>query len=330
MPRDWKAKYTNMASMNRREWKVSNIEDVSDLKRIVEIAHEHGKRVYLTMNALYTEAQYPMVLENTEIALRFGVDALIVADIGYILKLKELGIDIELHISTGGTTFNRETVDFYRSLGAKRIIIPRHVTIEEALSMVKANGDIDFEMFILNRGCKNIDGFCTFHHGVNEVRKGFIWDVPKKANIDQKILDVLRRLPEGVAKPLAKSDLYGSVGACFLNYDVEIVALRELPSERKRIAKRNIKSNFTLLTGIDTCGACRLRELMEGGLTSVKIVGRENLTKKKIKDVRFLREVMDYLKSGREDGEEERIMEIYKEIYGFPCERRCYYPRLDR
>lgn len=331
MPQVWKQKYTNMASMNRREWKVSNIESFEEFKRIVQIAHDHQARVCLTLNALYTQNQYPLLLETIELAQQAGIDAFIVADVGLLITLQELNLPIDIHISTGGTTFNNQTANFYQSLGAQRIIVPRHVMIDEALTMAAQNRSMEFELFILNRGCKNIDGFCTFHHGVNEVRLGKIWDYPKQHNWDQKLLNVLRRMPEKVAKPVARSRLFGSVGACFLSYDVTpLLEDTSVSAATLFTVKKNVEDTFNLLTGVDTCGACRMGEMMLGGITSVKIVGRENLTPKKLQDTTFLDKVRTYFthhdpKLGHRY-HEPHIRRLFKEVYGFDCGRRCYYP----
>ncbi|MBN2053547.1 U32 family peptidase [bacterium] len=329
MPHVWRERYSNVASMNRREWKVSNIADLDEFRRVIEMSHEVGARVYMTMNALYTEGQYGMVLETIERAMVMGVDAFIVADIGLLVTLRERGLRPELHMSTGGTTFNTATARFYRSLGVTRIIVPRHITIAEAADLAARDPDLHFELFGLNRGCKNIDGFCTFHHGVNEVRLGRIWDIPKKMNLDQKMLNWMRRLPRRVAEPLARARLFGSVGACFLGYDVTTATERERSAELVDVATRNVRDTFNLLTGIDTCGACRIGDMAAAGIHSIKIVGRENLTPKKVQDTRFLDQARSYFAvqpAGDHRRHEPEIRRIYKDVYGFDCGRRCYYP----
>ena len=122
----WRKKYTNVGSINRREWSVSNLSSYDDLNKAVSDAHKMGGRVYMTMNALYSAHQYEALLGNLEEIRKTEVDALIVADPGLLLLLKETGWNREIHMSTGATVFNHRTAKFYHEQGAHRIVFPRH------------------------------------------------------------------------------------------------------------------------------------------------------------------------------------------------------------
>ena len=201
----WKNSYSNVASPNRREWAVSNMTSYDDLTAIVDIAHHRGVRVFLTLNALYTGKQYTELQKFVALAMRSGADAVIAADIGLLLSLRDMGWERDIHVSTGGTSFNDETVAFYRELGAARVIIPRQNRTSEITAITRNNPDMEIETFIMNRGCKNIDGFCTFHHGVNEVRIPLWWQLPKKMHCDYYLLSMMKQLPlpvRGEDRPL--------------------------------------------------------------------------------------------------------------------------------
>jgi len=321
--RSWKGKYSNVASPNRREWTSSNMQSYDELREAVRIAHGLGVRVFLAMNGLYTEPQYPMVRREVEDGVACGVDALIIADIGLLAMMREWAPGVEFHISTGGTTFNSMTARFYKRLGAARIVLPRHLRVDEMISLARRNPAIVFEAFILNRGCKNIDGFCTFQHGVNEIRMGPLYRIPKKLNLDLRLLQFLRALPERCARPLASALVSGADGACFLDYEVSAESER-LTRRQCTEAERFIKSCFSVLTGIDTCGVCQLKALVEGGITHFKIVGRENVTDKKLRDVRFLVEALRRLDE-TQDAFRRTVRATYRRIYGVPCRNLCYF-----
>ncbi len=323
----WKKRYTNVASPNRREWRTSNLNSYQELKEVVTLAHSQDIPVILTLNAFYTKPQFPVLVRQLEEGLKTGVDALIVADLGLILYIKERGIKIPLHISTGGTTFNSRTTKFYRELGASRIILPRHFSVPEIVEIVQRAKGIEMESFILNRGCKNIDGFCTFQHGVNEVRWGPFWNIPKRWGLDYYFLNLLRRLPSRISTPISRSSLFGSVGACFLNYEVKAFSSStKVNEERRRAAEESISNTFNLLSGLDPCGVCHLYEFQKAGMHSIKIIGRSNPTSKKLKDVKFLKASLDFL--SHEPSQEDFVnfvKEKYREIYRFPCGELCYY-----
>jgi putative protease len=328
LPSSWKKRYTNVASVNRREWRASNLRNYQELKEVVARAHAHNVPVMLALNAFYTKPQYPALKEQLEEILAAGVDALIVADLGFILFMKKHKVKVPLHISTGGTTFNSQTIKFYQELGASRIILPRHFSLPEIVEITQKAKGIEVETFILNRGCKNIDGFCTFQHGVNEVRWGSVWNIPKSLGLDYYLLNVLRRLPSRISSLVAGSPLFGSVGACFLNYQVKAFSspATSCPEERLKPREANIAHSFNLLSGLDPCGACHLYSFQKAGVHNVKIVGRSNPTSKKLKDVRFLKASLDFLtQQPAQKDFVDFVREKYRQIYSFPCEELCYY-----
>lgn len=330
MPTAWRKAYTNVASPNRREWAVSNMDNFDTLAESVRIAHDAGVPVFFAMNALYTEGQYDEVAGMIRESRKCDVDAIIVADLGILLKLPEIGWDRQIHVSTGGTAFNNEAVAFYKELGASRVIIERQNRVSEIAAIARNNPDIEIETFVMNTGCKNIDGFCTFHHGVNEVRIPLWWNIPKKLHWDYYLLNLMKRLPLALRDRLAHSSMFGSVGACYLAYDIEVES-DTADAEKKQTLKTTLRNSFNLFSGFDTCGACALYDLKAAGVESLKIVGRGNPLEKKVRDVRFLRSCMDFI--GHHAPTREQYVEFtkrtYASIYGFACHAWCYFPEED-
>lgn len=328
----WQKNYTNVASPNRREWRVSNMRDFDELARVVAIAHEHDAKVFMTLNALYTVKQYPAIEQQVRAAARAGADALIVADLGVMLKLREWGWERDIHVSTGGVAFNSESILFYRDIGASRVILDRQNRVSEICELAaSAPPGMEIETFILNRGCKNIDGFCTFQHGINEVQIPLWWNLPKRLHFDYYILNILKRLPAPLRYRVSRTKMVSADSACFLPYETEIDSATASESEKQTL-ERNLKENFNLFNGFDTCGACALWDLTKAGVCSVKIVGRSNPTAKKLKDVGFLRACLDFLERENPDRPEYIAFarSAYREFYGFNCRQWCYYPEQDR
>lgn len=329
IPSEWMAEYTNVASCNRREWRTANLPSLEELNKVIATSHGSNVPVYLALNALYTEQQYPLVFKQIEAAAQAGVDAFIIADIGLLHKLKTDRIDIDIHISTGGTTFNSETAKFYQDLGIKRISLPRHLTLSEIETIVRSNPEIKFDVFIMNSGCKNIDGFCTFQHGVNEILHKSTWNIPKKMNLDRHLLNTLRLLPPSISNSIY-GDIFGVDSACLLNYEVTFLHDgSHFDSKTKQAICRNLSTGFNLVSGIDTCGACSVPELKEMGVYALKIVGRNYSTSKKVKDARFIKDILKYV-NHKSTGKEEfyrYAKRLFRKIYGLPCRELCYYPK---
>lgn len=325
LPDSWMKRYTNVASPNRREWTSANLSDFDELKRVVDIVHTYHIPVYLAMNAFYTDQQYPLVLQQIEQAKRIGVDAFIIGDLGLILLLKKINLNISFHISNTGTTFNSQTIKFYKELGASRIILPRQLSIDEIAELVDSENDIEFEVFIMNSGCKNIDGFCTFHHGVNEILHPGIWNLFKKLGFDHYLLELVRRAPFGLSGRI-KGEIFGIDSACLLNYKISLISDKPSPKDLPSAIKA-ISSGFNLLSGADPCGACDLYRLKKIGVDSIKIVGRNYPTFKKVKDVKFLKKLLLWLEQNPHIPEEEfkvNSKSRYRSLYKANCNNLCY------
>jgi len=320
LSKEWKTDYTNVGSINRREFALSNMRSFEELEKSVKIAHSFDVPIFLTMNGLYTEEQYPLVIKEIKKALNSGVDYLIIADTGLLLQLKELDLKIKIQLSTGATVFNSKIIDFYKKkFGICKFVIPRQVTIDEIKNLIKNN--IKLDVFIMNTRCMNEDGFCTFQHGVNEIIHPTFGQFLKKAKFDYFISKALKKIPRKFSEQLMKKDILGSTSACHLNYDVS--SLKEV---NKKIEK-NIASNFGLKYFPNHCGACALYDFKKIGVNAVKIVGRQNPIKKKVKDVKFLKGLLDYLDKNQDrKGFYRKCKEDFARVYSYKCNvSQCYY-----
>jgi putative protease len=261
--------------------------------------------VNLTLNEHYsTLKQYPLLFDCVDRSLDAGVDAFILSDVAFLLSLKERYPEVKVHIGTGGTTFNSETAKFYQDLGVRRVILPRHLEIKEIQAIVENAPGMEFETFILNSRCANVDGFCTFQHGLADF-------IPEKE----------------------KKRLYEN--ACMVPYQISlhVDGMGEVESEaliREKISweRQHIWSGLHI--DDRPCGACALYEFREIGIYGVKIVGRENAKSKKVKDTQFLRTLLNLLEEGPDrTAFREKARNLYRETYKGPCIIfKCYYPSV--
>ncbi len=213
-------------------------------------------------------------------------------------------------------------------MGASRIVFPRHHNVEEIVRLARAIDFMEKECFVFNSGCKNIDGFCTYHHGVNEILHKGGYKLPKKLGLDYAFLKTLRALPSGISTKIARACNLKSDSACLLRWKVKAESKGEWEEEKISRAVKWMESTFSLYSGLDPCGACALPDFIGTGLDSVKIVGRENPTYKKIMDVKYLKRMVDLWEKGGISREEyiQEAKKAYREVYGSSCREWCYYP----
>ena len=309
IPPRWHKRYSALEILSRRGGFESNFSSFADLKEAIAISHSKKVPVFVALNVPYVTEQYPFILKIVNKLCQIGVDAFIVADIGLLLLLKDSKIKKEIHISTLGNVFNSKTVKFYKKLGVKRIVLPRHLTLAEMNELIKQSQccNIEFEAFILNTLCHNIDGLCHFFH-----------------NIILQPKDSVNSLDNIQIRHTYLTALRGS--GC------EIKFSRQLFNAKTKKIISNKPINFgDMREGKKkysyACGICQVPEMEKSGIKYLKIVERGRSAKEKLKFVQLLRRSLDLLKKEiKIDEYRIRAKKIYQEVFNEDCSKAaCYY-----
>ncbi len=127
----------------------------------VATAHGAGVRVYVTMNTVLLDRQLKDALMQTEFLYNIGVDALIVADLGYAKMVREYFPDFALHASTQVSGHNLDAARFLHGLGFSRMVCARELSRRD-ITYLAANSPIPIEMFVHGAMCVSASGQCLF------------------------------------------------------------------------------------------------------------------------------------------------------------------------
>lgn len=132
-----------------------------DMREGIAFAHEHGVKVYVTVNILAHNNDLEGVREYLTELKELKPDALIIADPGIFMYAKEICPEIERHISTQANNTNYETYRFWYNLGAKRVVTARELSLEE-IKEIRAHipEDMEIETFIHGAMCISYSGRC--------------------------------------------------------------------------------------------------------------------------------------------------------------------------
>lgn len=114
-------------------------------------------KAYLAVNSAVNEARLDEVEEVVDAAVKAGVDAVIAWDPAVILKARKAGLRV--HISTQANVTNHETAEFYRTLGAERIVLSRELSLEE-IRKIRQQTEIKVETFVHGAMCMAVSGRC--------------------------------------------------------------------------------------------------------------------------------------------------------------------------
>lgn len=132
-----------------------------ELKKGVEFAHSRGKKVYLTMNIIPHNEDFDGMPEYIRKVREAGVDAVIFSDPGVLDVLKQEAPGIELHLSTQANNTNWRSAAFWYRQGVKRVILARELSLDE-IKEIRQNTprDLELEMFVHGAMCISYSGRC--------------------------------------------------------------------------------------------------------------------------------------------------------------------------
>ncbi|MEO2068400.1 MAG: U32 family peptidase [Desulfurobacteriaceae bacterium] len=133
---------------------------LTEMAEGIEYAHKKGKKVYITLNAFARNSDFEKIEEFIDKVKDLSPDAFIVSDLGVLATVKEKAPEIDVHISTQANTTNYRAVKVYQSLGVKRIVLARELSIDEIKEIKDLVPEMEIEVFVHGSMCMAYSGRC--------------------------------------------------------------------------------------------------------------------------------------------------------------------------
>ena len=134
---------------------------ISELERGAALAHAQGARVYLAMNIALYDGELDDAVALAARAVAAGADALIVADLGLIARLRAELPEVELHLSTQAGAHAPEAIRLAAAeLGVARVTVARELSVGEIVAL--SSGGVPIECFVHGAICIGYSGACAF------------------------------------------------------------------------------------------------------------------------------------------------------------------------
>ena len=252
------AVYFGTNRFNARE-RATNI-SLERMPYLTKIAHAHNVRMYMTLNIVFYDNEFSDAVELVGAALKSGIDAVIVQDLGMISVLRQVFPKLEIHASTQMTTHNLAQCRLLAESGVSQINLSRELSLDEIkplATFMHANSIVP-EVFIHGAYCISFSGQCYFSGG-------------------------LYGLP-------------GNRGQCVQPCRREFCA-NTISCGSARTKEKNFFTPFNLK---DNCAFSRIKELVEacGSSCSLKIEGRIKSADYVYAVTSAWREQLDRLESG--------------------------------
>ena len=267
------AVYVGLGSFNARA--ANGGFSLAELSSACVLAHAHGARVYVTLNVYVRDDELGDAVALAGSALAAGADALIVADMGLITRIRAALPDAELHLSTQAGAQCAAAVDFAaRELGVERVTCARELSVAE-LAELCATG-VEIEAFCHGAICICYSGACSYS-ALMRGRSANRGDCTQPCRLAYELQD-------GSGAVLAG-------GAWERGRAAEEQAMR--PDGDRLLCPR------------DYLGIRHIAEMLEAGVSAFKIEGRMKSPDYVYNVVRCYREALDAALAGRPLGDVE-------------------------
>ena len=123
-------------------------------------AHARGKKFFLTSNLIAHNDKVRTYIRDIEPIIAMKPDAMIMADPGLIMMVKEKWPEQEIHLSVQANTTNHATVKFWQKMGVSRIILSRELSLDEIEKIRQECPDMEIEVFVHGALCIAYSGRC--------------------------------------------------------------------------------------------------------------------------------------------------------------------------
>ncbi len=131
-----------------------------NIKTGIDEAHQQGKKFFLASNVIPHNSKVKTYLDDIAPIIELNPDALIMADPGLIMMVKERWPDAIIHLSVQANTTNYASVKFWQSMSVERVILSRELSLDEIEEIRQECPDMELEVFVHGALCIAYSGRC--------------------------------------------------------------------------------------------------------------------------------------------------------------------------
>ena len=133
-----------------------------ELRRAVATCHARGVRVHVTCNTIPHDDEMAALPAFLELLDDAGADAVILADLGVMNAVKKYAPHAAIHMSTQAGVMNADAARAFYDLGASRVVLARELSLEQiAVLRAKTPPALELEAFCHGAMCVSFSGRCT-------------------------------------------------------------------------------------------------------------------------------------------------------------------------
>jgi len=130
------------------------------LQEGIDGAHARGKQFFVASNIFAHNAKLKTYLRDMAPVIAMKPDALIMADPGLIMMVREEWPDVPIHLSVQANAVNWADVKFWQRMGLTRVILSRELSLDEIEEIRQRCPDMELEVFVHGALCMAYSGRC--------------------------------------------------------------------------------------------------------------------------------------------------------------------------
>lgn len=271
------------AGMPRYSLRVRN-NDFNTLEQLqtgIRETHAAGRQFFLASNLLPHNAKVKTFISDITPVVALGPDALIMADPGLMMLVREQWPELPIHLSVQANTVNYAAVRFWQSVGVRRIILSRELSLDEVAEIRQLCPDMELEVFVHGALCIAYSGRCLLsgyfnHRDANQgtCTNSCRWDY-KVHDAQADVSGDLQRIELNAKSLMENPEPFAGIGNGQRHPLAEqgyLIEERERPGELMPIEED--EHGTYILNSKDLRAVEHVQRLVEIGIDSLKIEGR--------------------------------------------------------
>ena len=283
------AVYFGASSFSARAF-ASNFDD-SALEKAISYAKLRGVKTNLTLNTLIKNDEINDAIELAKKAYEYGIDAIIVQDLGLARYLIKNFPGLAVHASTQMSVHNLEGVLELQKLGFSRVVLSRELSLQEIEHICK-NSNVEIEVFAHGALCISYSGQCLFSSMIGG-RSGNRGKCAQPCRLPYELLSCSSTTSNQQGSTTSTASASQGISLTTHLANLTSANLSSASSE----SLTSLDKGY-LLSPRDLCGLDYLPELVDAGVTCLKIEGRMKTPEYVATVTRIYRKYIDLALSG--------------------------------
>ena len=133
----------------------------SQFEAALRAIHRMGRKLYVTVNTVFEQREADRLYQFLKYLAALGPDGILVQDFGIIEMVRDNFPSLKLHASTQMNIASARGVNLLSRHGFSRVVLSRELSLDE-LREIRANTNMELEVFIHGALCISISGICLF------------------------------------------------------------------------------------------------------------------------------------------------------------------------